>query len=424
MKKILLTLAMALMAVSTLMAVTADDIPNVHRADRTQYVSNPDGVLAASTVARLNERIGEIWRQTSCEVVVVALDSVGASTTPHDLAYEILMKWGVGKRDKNNGVVILLSRGDRRVDIVTGRGTEGVLPDIICGRISADVMGPYFAKGDYDAGMIAGVDKVGQILEDPDYAAELRSKYANDSAGDELDAEAAWRFYRLVALMVFVAMGIYTMWVFRSTRGMDLSRRYDRLRTGMVLMLVGSFVTLGLGFIILAVYWLMMRRLRTAPRKCPNCGTPMKRMSEDKDNAYLTPSQDLEERLKSVDYDVWVCPNCNEVDIIPFYNRSSVYKECPYCHAHACVMVADRIITNPTSRREGIGEHVYHCRNCGNDHNERYRIDPTPDTGAALAAGLAAGVLLGGRGGGGGGGFSGGSFGGGTSAGGGGGASW
>ncbi len=158
---------------------------------------------------------------------------------------------------------------------------------------------------------------------------------------------------------------------------------------------------------------IIMRRLRTASRKCPNCSTKMKRLDEKSDNAYLTPAQDTEERIDSVDYDVWLCPNCGETDILPYVNHSKNYTPCPNCGARACTLVADRIVKSPTTREEGWGQKIYNCRNCHKDNARNYTIPKAAPPVVIVPP-------IGGRGGGfGGGGFGGGSFGGGSTGGGG-----
>ena len=136
----------------------------------------------------------------------------------------------------------------------------------------------------------------------------------------------------------------------------------------------------------------------------------MYRVDEDNDNTYLTQSQDAEERLDSVDYDVWLCPDCGETDIIPYVNPSKNFTECPVCHARACTLVNRRTVVPPTTSREGVGIEEYMCLNCRNRSQRKYNI----------AKEVAAPIIIGGIGGsGGGGGFSGGSFGGGMTGGGG-----
>jgi uncharacterized protein len=138
----------------------------------------------------------------------------------------------------------------------------------------------------------------------------------------------------------------------------------------------------------------------------------MKRLDEKSDNAYLTQAQDMEERINSVDYDVWLCGKCGEVDILPYVNSSKDYTVCPQCGARACALSADRVIRKPTTFTEGRGEKIYCCRNCRRQSAVAYNIPKLPPVIVVPPTG-------GGRGGFGGGGFSGGSFGGGSTGGGG-----
>lgn len=418
MKKAILYI-MLILAALPLAAITVDEVPNVHVADRNQFVSNPDGVLSQAEVDRLNQKIQRIWDETSAEFVVVVVDRVDESMTPAQFAYEIQEKWGVGKKDKNNGLVLLVSRGDRRAEFVTGRGLEGVLPDVVCGRIVSDYMADYFREEDYDGGVEAGVDAVGKILTDPVAAEEIRSKAANDLP-EPIDLG---EIYTHVFPWIIVIMVLIAVFIFVATKRQDLPSRYTNLMTGMWILVALTIASAGAGLLVLLPYIFFMRRTRTKRRHCPNCGTKMKRLDEKSDNAYLTPAQDAEEQIGSVDYDVWLCPNCREVDVVPFINQAKNYETCPRCGARALQLVADRHIQMPTYRTMGIGEKVYHCRNCGFDDHRRYDI-PRDDSGAGAAAAAAAIAGLSGMGGFGGGGFSGGSFGGGSSAGGGGGGGW
>ena len=99
----------------------------------------------------------------------------------------------------------------------------------------------------------------------------------------------------------------------------------------------------------------------TPPSKspwCSNCGARMNLVDEVHDNDYLTPAQDTEERINSIDYDVWLCPDCGETEILPYVQRSSDYTECPRCHARACRMVSDRVMRRPTVSTAASGTHV------------------------------------------------------------------
>ncbi|MDE5720625.1 MAG: TPM domain-containing protein, partial [Paramuribaculum sp.] len=109
MKRILLVMALLTAAIATaLAAYTPGDIPNVHLSDRTRYVSNPDGVLSPAAEVRLDSLLGNIWQKTSAEVVVVAVESIEGGDID-SFATELFTLWGIGKKDNDNGLLILIS---------------------------------------------------------------------------------------------------------------------------------------------------------------------------------------------------------------------------------------------------------------------------------------------------------------------------
>lgn len=404
-------------------SITIDEVPNVHVANRLQYVSNPSGVLSPEAVNRLNATIGQLWKDTSVELVVVAVDEIDPSMTAEEFATELFEKWGIGKSDNDNGVLFLISRDDHKAQIRTGYGVEGAMPDIVAWRILRDKVFPLFREENYDGGIEAGVDAISAVITDPSVRAELMSGEESDRYRDEddFDGEAVFSLYLYFAVIVALVMLITVLSKIITTRKMDDVERWNRLNTLWVASAVVAFVTLGMGAIPFAILSWKMHRVRRHSRKCPHCGTRMELVDEVHDNDYLSPSQDLEEKLNSVDYDVWHCPKCAQTDIYPYENRASNYKECPQCHARTMSLTERRILYPATTRQEGQGVDIYYCRNCGNHTSNRFRI-PRKQNDAAIATGAILGSAIGGRGGGGG--FSGGSFGGGHTGGGGAGGSW
>lgn len=410
MRQFLLVVAIVCGVIAGYGARSVDDIPNVHLADARRYVSNPDGVLTSLAVARLDTILGSLWAQTSSEVVVVAVDEVDGGDVDA-FATELFTRWGIGKRDNDNGLLVLISRSDRMAVLRTGYGLEGVLPDVVCGRIIRNQMAPYYKEGDYDGGTLAAVSRIADIISNPDVAAEVMSKYANDERRYEPeDFTPLWNML-FVYLIVMGCIGFLLVWAnLRKSRGKSPQERYimlNQLRTPL-LVLCG----VGLGAPLLS-YLLMsgkLKKLRNSPRKCPNCSHPMVKLDEEKDNYYLTPAQDTEEKINSVDYDVWLCDECGERDVIPFVNSESNYNVCPLCGARACRLEAVRTVVKPTTTREGRGEKVYMCLSCNRRSVVGYMIPKVvvPPV-----------VILPGSGSGGGSGFSGGSFGGGMTGGGG-----
>lgn len=175
---LLIMLAFLTAYASSATKYTVDDVPNVHVADRTRYVSNPDGILSPQAVAALDSRLADLWDKSSVEAVVVVVDNI--DTDENTFATELFQHWGIGKSDNDNGVLILVVKDLRRAVIRTGYGIEGALPDISAERIIRNEMAPHFASGDYDSGVIAAVDKIRGVVTDPAVADELRSANPND----------------------------------------------------------------------------------------------------------------------------------------------------------------------------------------------------------------------------------------------------
>ncbi len=393
---------------------TIENVPNVHVADRTRYVSNPDNILSPEAEARLNEMLADLWNKTSAEVVVVAVDEIDGGDAD-TFATELFQKWGVGKKDNSNGLLFLVSRGDRKTVIRTGYGMEGVIPDVIAGRIIRNISNPYYKYGDFDTGTIEAVGQLSNIITTPEATDELMSKFANDSNAGSFKVPDFREILNIwVKLGIFLAVGYVCVLIVitRKNRRLTLYRRYQALDS---LKIPGAIVSLlGLGFSlpVFLIQLLMQRRLRTKPRKCPNCNARMHRLDEKSDNAYLTPAQDREEQLNSVDYDVWLCPQCGETDILPYIVKNSSYTVCPNCKARTLAFTGERIIRKPTVSREGQGVKQYVCRNCGKSFDIPFSIPRLPQPPVVI-------LPPGGGRGGFGGGFGGGSFGGGMTGGGG-----
>lgn len=426
MRRHFVLLVMLLAAVTSMVAgnYTIDRVPDTHAVDREQFVSNPDGILSAAAVDSINVRLKQVRRLTSVEAMVVAVDNI----TPADattFANDLFTHWGLGKADRDNGLLILIVKDLRQATIRTGYGLEGLLPDITCGRIIRYAMAPDFREGNYSAGTLAAVNVISQILLDPASKDEIMSALADvDDQGRSSDIDG-FDLYLIICCLgagLMLLMLAAALWGLKGKSDVDKYRALDSWRP---YYLAGAVAGLGIPLVPALILLLLLNHWRNKRRVCPGCGSVMKKVDEVHDNDYLTPSQDIEERIGSVDYDVWLCPDCGETDIIPYVNRSSPMIECERCHARTARLVRDRILVQPTATRAGRGVKEYECLNCGHHNNRYYEI---PATGSAALAGIALGAALGGRGGhGSGGGFSGpigGGFGGGSTGGGGATGSW
>jgi uncharacterized protein len=174
-KFILLLLITGAYEINYAQTYTIETVPNTRLSDRNNHVSNPDHILLPETTDSINRMLSHLEEQTTSEVAVVALSSIGDADI-FQFAQDLFNTWGIGKSENNNGLLILLIKDQRTVRFHTGYGLEGMLPDIICKQIQRDYMVPLFKEGNLGGGLRAGVEQVVKILTDSSYANEIRGK--------------------------------------------------------------------------------------------------------------------------------------------------------------------------------------------------------------------------------------------------------
>ena len=108
---------------------TPDEIVNPNIADRRVYVADPGNLVSSSVNAKVNDELYSLRRATGAEVVVAVVTSIGDMPI-EDFSERLFARWGIGKSDKDNGVLILIAPEQRRARITTGYGVECVLHDI------------------------------------------------------------------------------------------------------------------------------------------------------------------------------------------------------------------------------------------------------------------------------------------------------
>jgi len=127
------------------------------------WVNDFAGVISPEYKEKINAIISELEQKTGSEIAVVTIESI----VPYDekeYARLLFDNWKIGKKGKDNGVLILLAVKERRWRIETGYGLEGILPDGLCGEIGRNYMVPYFKNGQYDYGLYQGVLGVVSVI--------------------------------------------------------------------------------------------------------------------------------------------------------------------------------------------------------------------------------------------------------------------
>ena len=105
----------------------------------------------------------EVLQKTGTSIVIATVDTVGDSDY-ETYANELYAAWGIGKKGEDKGVLIFLTKKERKIRIETGYGVEGILPDGLVGQILDDYVIPYLKKDDYGAGLVSGTIALSQII--------------------------------------------------------------------------------------------------------------------------------------------------------------------------------------------------------------------------------------------------------------------
>ncbi len=124
------------------------------------WVTDFAGLLSDGQKNRLNSKLNALEKETSTQIFVGIFDRIPEKYYLEDFVVKLYEKWRPGRKNENNGVLIALFTGDRRIKIEVGYGLEGALTDMQAGRVIEDYMKPEFKKGDYYAGLNSGIDVI------------------------------------------------------------------------------------------------------------------------------------------------------------------------------------------------------------------------------------------------------------------------
>jgi uncharacterized protein len=145
-------------------------------------IPNPDGyvldqadILSESEEEKIEERIAKIEERTTVEISVLVTNSIGDEIISL-LAVEIGNEWGVGKKDKDNGLMVLIAIEDREWFMATGYGLEGDLPDAVVKRIGEYHFPYFFKKGLYTDGILSALDDIESYIKNDSDIVEFYSQ--------------------------------------------------------------------------------------------------------------------------------------------------------------------------------------------------------------------------------------------------------
>ena len=125
-----------------------------------RYFNDYAGVVSKEAALRFNEELAQFERETSDQVVIAIFPKMQSDSDIADYTQRVAQAWGVGQKERRNGVALFVFVQDRKMFIQVGYGLEGALPDITAFDITEYRIKPHFRNGDYEGGIATGIDSI------------------------------------------------------------------------------------------------------------------------------------------------------------------------------------------------------------------------------------------------------------------------
>jgi len=191
--------------VSLLLVVTTSSIyaqwePQTVINQRTidnSYVSDADSILDINEIAQLNQVLQQTEKETGVQFAIVVLNEISEKWEIMGFGVELFNTWGIGGKEKDNGLLLLIVKNTRDWRFFSGYGVEGPLPDALLNRLGETYIVPAFQEGDYGKGLIDVSTRINKILTDQNVAEVARYS---------MHYEPWWDTFQVVLWMVWIAV--------------------------------------------------------------------------------------------------------------------------------------------------------------------------------------------------------------------------
>lgn len=282
-------------------AVSVESIPTPRPQGWTVDLT---GSLTAEDIQALNELCEEVNRKTGAEIAVVAVGTVDGAD-PRDFATRLFDHWQIGQHGANNGILLFTALDDRASEIVLGMGIDTAESRRLSEEIMGEEMLPLFRAGNVAGALHQGAD------------ASARRILGASLSGSEPSAE------------VSALQPSYPKPAPSTNFEAPVARDYGRSGP--------RFGPVGLLLVLVLIAGSVVLYFRLVPPRCRECRSRMVLLTESGDDLHLEPSEQSEERIGSVNYDVWLCNGCGQIRKRRWSSWFSGHSACPKCSARTRV---------------------------------------------------------------------------------------
>ncbi len=355
-------IAATVAAPMAMLALPLEKIPDPRQMEGN-WVSDVANILRPETEKKLNILINRLYSTNGSEMAVVSVPESKPAASPKELATKLFNRWGIGQKGKDNGILLLISVADRRVEIETGYGLEDILPDAKVGELIDQRIKPNFKAGDFDTGTLSASEAIVQLVE---------------AKGGELTPAA--RRIGYVDVIYSLVIGYSIIGILLAVVGW--SRSKSTLVNGVynLMALAGWVFVRGLGQSVKLnpsqssrVNSWRLRFETDGTMRCATCGEMLNLVDHGAMEAILKPSQQAAATLGSLKFRGWRCRHCapETMHLRGYKSMSSSFDFCPRCQELTVVKDPPYVISNPSSQGRDVRATYSHCVNC--DYTNRQR---------------------------------------------------
>ncbi|RUT08939.1 hypothetical protein DSM106972_009920 [Dulcicalothrix desertica PCC 7102] len=296
-------------------------------------------ILTSEDKSTINEILTEYEKKTGTEIAVVTVEDTSPSLTPRYFATQLFKYWGIGKKSVNNGILLLVSQAERKVEIITGYGIEAILPNNKVKQIIDSKIIPSFKQHHFSEGTLIGTQALIQALsEDKTFTAV----HATIKIWGKPIHHPEYTFFGLLGGLV-IAFSCIIALALRPIRlaPNGKSRIYDGTIDGAA--------------------------------TCSECGQSMEKVDPQSLISYLNPPEQVAQELRSVRFDGWRCPKCHpEIPPTAIHIRAYVlnyrkFLNCPNCQ-ELTVQRRYKTIKPATISKKGEESVTEKCNCCSYSH--------------------------------------------------------
>ncbi|WP_414528265.1 TPM domain-containing protein [Nodularia chucula] len=295
------------------LALKVEEVPNPRQVSGG-WVTDMANILNADTKAEINQMIADLEAKNGTEIAVVTVPTTSPAPSPKSFATELFNHWGIGKQGEDNGVLFLISVGDRRVEIETGYGIEAILPDAKVGNIINSEIIPEFKQGDFAGGTLAGTKALIVVLGSDSQPPGLFTRIIQSIVGGFGVSSDLLLFLLLIVMTELSVIGLFffNRFIYERSR-ITLLHPEDRTRRKQ-------------GYYVFC---------------CIECKKRMKKINFKSVAPHLNIKEQTALKLGSVQFEGWQCLTCSQQSTGRGFHliglESNLYKFaiCPHCKEYS-----------------------------------------------------------------------------------------